>query len=604
MLYQIEKLIEKKIAQLVESKKISFLEAIELQIHLGYFAFNLTCENLDKSDSDSSMPNVIDKERALLWVHQILPPKRRVGMLPLSLTNQEKQKAYTFLQLAEESNLVFQTECLVGFVSFPLQHYFCAKYCDSQYLDEKMLSACRPIYFEKVWVLWSEFDSLLISKLFTIIQTSTSKTSKIEAITALGYIKSFETTQPLLDLFQNRIDDEKIQCEIVQVLGVIKDNRTLLPILNIMLDENEKNRVREYASTAVSRYAQEALPYLLEILANNASTEARRLAIKAMYNFDSRKATSLLVKALTDEIPQIRRGAVAVLGQYEKGNQSVFEAILSLINDPNEEVRSTVVQALSKIDQQRAIESLIDLLKVETSPYVLFENLPLLLGRAKASRAIPVLLKRLNIDDEELQDEFLGALKDIGSTEVINGLYLKYSAIDANQNSKLKEKYLITLAFLGDKRIIEPLYILSQRDNEKNQFYVTFILARLHDQRVYEKVVSLLKHPDWMIRSHSARALGDFGDKKAVKVLEQALKDEKLSVRSSVALALSQLKAKEVLLEIFEVCKYQQIDEAMVHAIFTLGDKEEVLPILRWIERNQLSEKVRLTASSIIKELS
>jgi HEAT repeat protein len=168
----------------------------------------------------------------------------------------------------------------------------------------------------------------------------------------------------------------------------------------------------------------------------------------------------------------------------------------------------------------------------------------------------------------------------------------------------LKEKYLITLAFLGDKRIIEPLYILSQRDNEKNQFYVTFILARLHDQRVYEKVVSLLKHPDWMIRSHSARALGDFGDKKAVKVLEQALKDEKLSVRSSVALALSQLKAKEVLLEIFEVCKYQQIDEAMVHAIFTLGDKEEVLPILRWIERNQLSEKVRLTASSIIKELS
>jgi HEAT repeat protein len=101
----------------------------------------------------------------------------------------------------------------------------------------------------------------------------------------------------------------------------------------------------------------------------------------------SGKSTDLLMSALNDADPSIRRQAVLVLG--EKGEYSAVEGIIAMLDDPGDEVRLAAVVALGKIGDPRAVEPLIRKLKSGDYFYV----------RKKAAYTLYTFLKQERLDD-------------------------------------------------------------------------------------------------------------------------------------------------------------------------------------------------------------
>ncbi len=68
----------------------------------------------------------------------------------------------------------------------------------------------------------------------------------------------------------------------------------------------------------------------------------------------SAAAVPVLIEALSDKRPEVRRDAADVLGDLGSGAKSAVPALLRLIGDSNEEVRASSMDALQNIDPEAA----------------------------------------------------------------------------------------------------------------------------------------------------------------------------------------------------------------------------------------------------------
>ncbi len=129
-----------------------------------------------------------------------------------------------------------------------------------------------------------------------------------------------------------------------------------------------------------------------------------------------------------------------------------------------------------------------------------------LLGRLRDQRAVTALVQALKIGDEDLHAAAVWALSQ-----------------------------------MNDAQALEELVRESTRNNPTVQGYLAHVMGGYRDSRVIHALIKLLYHPNHEVSFQAAWALGEAGDKSAIRPLRQILGRKDRLLRSGAEAALRRL---------------------------------------------------------------
>lgn len=211
-------------------------------------------------------------------------------------------------------------------------------------------------------------DSLLMKDKLSLRIKDTDNLTRIRVnITkALANTKDSQAVYPLLYCLNNKEENYKVKLSCAEALGKIGDRYAVLPLMNILKDENESSvYVKESAVSALGMIGDEkAVDSLVSILESKKGildkfTFLKERALEALnkLNFRGERVFNALVKSLRDESPQVRINAIEVLMNSEDNRAP--DLIKSMLEDPNREVVQNAVIALYNLLDEDILKEII-----------------------------------------------------------------------------------------------------------------------------------------------------------------------------------------------------------------------------------------------------
>ena len=110
-----------------------------------------------------------------------------------------------------------------------------------------------------------------------------------------------------------------------------------------------------------------------------------------------------------------------------------------------------------------------------------------------------------------------------------------------DENKDVRRYAALALGNIGDKRAVKPLITALVDEDWVVRGGAALALGDIGDKRAVEPLITALVDEDWLVRENAADALGKIGDKRAVEPLITALGDGEASVRWYAAEALGQI---------------------------------------------------------------
>ena len=180
-------------------------------------------------------------------------------------------------------------------------------------------------------------------------------------VTALGRLGSEEANNALLKVAAERPegldwDDDwdtwwDVQMEAIKALGAAKEERAIDTLIDIM-DNHEHQDIESDALKVLAQIEGEGTNTLIKRLQEEVAPRSRRRAARALGSIKSKEVARALGQALKDSEAEVR--AVVIDALAEQDATHYLPAILLLLRDENEEVRSAAIRAASKLASQAA----------------------------------------------------------------------------------------------------------------------------------------------------------------------------------------------------------------------------------------------------------
>ena len=155
--------------------------------------------------------------------------------------------------------------------------------------------------------------------------------------------------------------------------------------------------------------------------------EVRRAAIRSLANFEDPAAIPALREALRDSDAEVRSNAVEALGNLHDAASA--DAIAALIKDPNREVRANAIEALTELELKVAPAGLLDALR--DSDADVRQHAAEAVGHFEDARAVPQLRLMLDDPNGDVREAAVEALGEIRNQEAIEALIVALKAKDA-----------------------------------------------------------------------------------------------------------------------------------------------------------------------------
>jgi HEAT repeat protein len=190
----------------------------------------------------------------------------------------------------------------------------------------------------------------------------------------------------------------------------------------------------------------------------------------------------LLIAALRDQDDNVRK--VAAGGLLKLGG-SAAEPLIAALLDQDYEVRELAAQALRELGEP----------------------------------AVEPLIAALLDQDSKVRQLAAKLLGELGNTRAVEPLV----AALQDEAETVRNAAAVALGEIGDPRAVEPL--VTALRNVGMSLTVQYSL-RMLGQPAVGPLIAALKDGDWRVRVQAAKALGEFGDARAVESLLAALEDE------------------------------------------------------------------------------
>jgi HEAT repeat protein/beta-lactamase regulating signal transducer with metallopeptidase domain len=181
------------------------------------------------------------------------------------------------------------------------------------------------------------------------------------AIWALGEIEDPRAVDPLAGLLRD--SDVEVRQQAARALGEIEDRRAVDPLLEALRDSDA--RVRELAAWALGEIEDPRAGPGLAAALEDAEPAVRRRAIWALGEIELRSAPPALIEALRDEDIRVRRLALRALAEMEDPAAVPGMAALFHAADADTETRRAVIRALAEIHDPAAYQVLVEALNDE-----------------------------------------------------------------------------------------------------------------------------------------------------------------------------------------------------------------------------------------------
>ena len=258
-----------------------------------------------------------------------------------------------------------------------------------------------------------------------------------------------------------------------------------------------------FAISLLSRIAGDTHLEIFQNLASHKTGILRAAAVDALSRTQAKRAISQINDALEDADPSVRaQAAMSVATMYSPRS---LELLRKLVSDGNLSVRRNAAQTMSRIDETDLAETIARALDQETDTTTV-EYLLAALQRNGGNSSLPILQRYIEGEASQFREQAVKALR------------------------KLKIPASVPIF----RRLLDDHTPALRRQSVEQ-------LAVLKSENVLPRLREMLKQdPDETVRGACAKAVGDFGDKMSLHILEEALED-RASVRLQAVIALGRL---------------------------------------------------------------
>jgi HEAT repeat protein len=173
--------------------------------------------------------------------------------------------------------------------------------------------------------------------------------------------------------------------------------------------------VRVEAASKLAEIGEPVIPILIEALSDS-NPQVRLNAAFALGEIGSPTAVPMLIARLNDSEWEVRANVAIALSKIGK---AAVPGLIAALKDNDSQVRSNATQTLGQIGDADAVPALIAIL-----------NDPVWEVRASAATAlgeigeaaVPALIKALTVEDEDVFDMAIWALKIIGTPQALTAV--------------------------------------------------------------------------------------------------------------------------------------------------------------------------------------
>jgi len=416
------------------------------------------------------------------------------------------------------------------------------------------------------------------------------------AARALGELTSFRAVDSLIDI----IDDEKweVRESVVTALGEIGDRKAMDPLVTALSDNVEK--VQKKAMESLLNFSKLSTNPLLNKLSFEKDKFNLRVIILTLGKIGDKNAIPVLVNHLRSSYFVVRMATVKALKQFNSSDvidilipylsfntSDINQLLRDAKNNDNIQLQLRAIKALGGLEDHRAVSTLKKLVKTGSEKVQDAATQSLIrigcaawgrccaimvLSDTKNRSILPSLCNSLEDDSDNVRLEAVRAIAKIGGKKAVNSLvdivqkdrdpYIRYEAVRFLRRIGVGHNQVLELALtaLKDKsrdvrsqaarllgnfhhdNSIQPLLKAtadkhwSVRESAENAL-INF------GQKAVPDLIKALSDSSWTTRFRAARLLGEIGDSRAIKPLEQLLKKEKKSgeVRGIVEDSLNKL---------------------------------------------------------------
>lgn len=371
-----------------------------------------------------------------------------------------------------------------------------------------------------------------------------------------------EFTAQVIEPIAAKLQDEYalVRDRAADVLARPKDEKAIAALVRAIVSEHRDARFHAHEAIIRSKAAS-ALPQLMEHR-NHANPEVREKIIRIFGRIGGPEQVAPVIEALNDKDSVVRLAAVEALRKMEErgaidtlkamaadpdahvrarvartmgdlGDRSAVPKLVELLRDPNGFVRGAAAEALGKLGDRSATHALIEVLVGERPPEPTPGAEELVIGTGASM--LPEIAKLKEIEDKIKAVQALGEIRDPLAVDPIVEHGLK--AEDAG----LRAESAVSLGKIGERRAVGPLqdavrpyYEAVPEDTEG------VIAAGPIDERARQ-----MKEREARVRASVSWALGQLGDPAAKQILIRAADDENSLVRDAAIEALAKIVERE-----------------------------------------------------------
>jgi len=214
---------------------------------------------------------------------------------------------------------------------------------------------------------FSQNDAILILNYFAEIEKNPNTLFHI--LKEIGKYKDKSSSQILIELLTGYKKEDarylKVRCSIAGILGNIKDDSAILPLMYVMNDREEDYKLRLAAAESLGKIGNnQAVMPLIKIVSDDEekSVYLKESATKALGMLGDERAVEPLIslldlqKDILDKFTYLRERIVQALGKLNFKKDRRIQVLRNVLNDKSAHVRASAIEALSEIDEDIVVE--------------------------------------------------------------------------------------------------------------------------------------------------------------------------------------------------------------------------------------------------------
>lgn len=301
--------------------------------------------------------------------------------------------------------------------------------------------------------------------------------------------------------------EEDIRRTAAGLLGKTPTDAAIKALGQMLGDGSSEVRASVVEALAVPSHRLQVTPLLLRALTDDVA-DVREQAVHALAKLAPKEALDALVGALQDKEASVRKAAVAAISRFEP---EIFVRLVPMYDDPNRDVRLEVVKAIAS--------------QLEAEP----------------ERASDFLTNRaLNDEDADVR---LAVVSELRWAQYVKAIPMLGLTLLADTSARVRQAVVEALGYMEHKDAIEWLPTALADKHYMVRCKAIEALGDLRAKKSIPQVVGLLKDNDRDVRKQATTTLGELGVKTpdVIQAVEAMLDDVEEQVRVAAAEALSEL---------------------------------------------------------------